>query len=204
MTDSTSHEGAEESRAVKVGVLLDQEPDEIGEWLADMAAFDAAGADALWVDSGPEPEWDVLALTAALAVVTFRLRLVLALPDSRAPSAGLARTLDTIGRLSHGRLALVADSSRCEELAVVAPRVGIFRRLPGEPGIFEGPGEEDEVERWESGPAPQGRESWRAACADAAGRGARGLVVPADPQLLDILRNPDDLGDRRDLHIAQG
>jgi len=29
-------------------------------------------------------------------------------------------------------------------------------------------------------------------------------VVPVDPRLLDILRNPDDPGDRRDLQLAQG
>jgi hypothetical protein len=28
--------------------------------------------------------------------------------------------------------------------------------------------------------------------------------VPADPRLLDILRNPDDHGDRHDLQLAQG
>jgi alkanesulfonate monooxygenase SsuD/methylene tetrahydromethanopterin reductase-like flavin-dependent oxidoreductase (luciferase family) len=86
--------------AVKVGVLLDREPSDIGEWLADAAAFDAGGADALWIDPGPE--WDVLALAAALAVITFRARLVVALPSSS--GAGPARTLDTVGRLSHGRL----------------------------------------------------------------------------------------------------
>ena len=39
---------------VKVGVLLVRRPAELGEWLADAAAYEAAGADALWVD--PEPE----------------------------------------------------------------------------------------------------------------------------------------------------
>jgi hypothetical protein len=28
--------------------------------------------------------------------------------------------------------------------------------------------------------------------------------VPAGPRLLDLLRNPDDPGDRRDLYLAQG
>ena len=43
-----------------------------------------------------------------------------------------------------------------------------------------------------------------AAAFDAAGRGFTGLVVPVDPRLLDILRNPDDPGDRHDLQLAQG
>jgi hypothetical protein len=82
---------------VQVGVLLDREPAELGEWLSDAAAFDSAGADALWVDPGPE--FDVPVLAAALAVVTFRARLVVTLPDGTP-----ARTLDTIRRLSRDRI----------------------------------------------------------------------------------------------------
>jgi len=201
VADIPSHDGAEDPGAVEVGVLLDLEPGRIGEWLADAAAFDAGGADALWIDAGPEPELDVLALAAALAVVTFRARLVVALPDSGAAPAGLARTLDTVRRLSHGRLVLVADPGPCAELA---PEVRVVRRIPGEPGVFEEIRAGAEAQRWESTPVPQGRAAWQAARADAAGRGARGLVVPADPRLLDILRNPDDPGERHDLQLAQG
>ncbi|HET9142242.1 hypothetical protein [Actinophytocola sp.] len=146
---------------VLVGVLL-AEPGDLGEWLADAAAFDAAGADALWVDFGPEPALDELALVAALAVVTFRARLVVALPDIP------ARTRDTIARLSQGR--------------------------------FTEPGEEV----WERVPPPEGRESFRQTRAAAAERGVTGVVVAAGPRLLDILRNPDDPGERLDLQIAQG
>jgi hypothetical protein len=168
---------------VRVGVLLDREPVEVSEWLADAAAFDAGGADALWID-GQAPEWDVLALVAALAVVTFRARLVV---DAGVSPAG--RTLDTIGRLSHSRLALVTDEE---------PPAGVesFRRVPG--------GFESGEERWVRTSVPQGRAAWRAACVDAAGRGVHGLVVPADSRLLDILRNPEDPGDRDDLQLAQG
>ena len=42
-------------------------PDDIGGWFADGAAFDAAGADALWIDVTGQPELDPLALAAALA-----------------------------------------------------------------------------------------------------------------------------------------
>ncbi|TNC25076.1 LLM class flavin-dependent oxidoreductase [Amycolatopsis alkalitolerans] len=195
MVDIPSQEGTDDPRPVKVGVLLDQAPDKLTEWLADAAAFDAGGADALWVDCGPDPRLDVPALAAALAVVTYRVRLVVALPDETAAAPGLAGTIDTIVRLSRGRLALIAGPGALEV------GVAVFRRVPGEPNAFECA---DEGERWVAVPVPQGRQSWRETRADVAGRGFTGLVVPADPQLLDMLRNPDDPGDRRDLQLAQG
>ena len=48
----------EGSRAVKVGVVLTRQPDDLGGWLADGTAFEAAGADALCIDLAPEPEFD--------------------------------------------------------------------------------------------------------------------------------------------------
>lgn len=189
---------------IRVGVLLDPDPGRIGRWLADAAAFDAAGADSLWLDLGPEPEpeppgsesepeseseLDVLALAAALAVMTFRARLVVAVSGG---TVERRRTIHTVGRLSQNRLALIADGD-CGD-------VEVYRRLPGEQGAFEGP----QGERWLSVPVPQGRPAWRAALADGAQRGARGLIVPADARLVDLLRNPEDPGERQDLQIAQG
>ena len=56
-----------------------------------------------------------------------------------------------------------------------------------------------------SGPRLQrGRAAWRTALTDAVTNGAGGLLVPAGPRLLDILRNPNDPDDRRDLQLAQG
>jgi hypothetical protein len=51
---------------------------------------------------------------------------------------------------------------------------------------------------------PEGRVAWRELLADARQRGVPGLIVPADPRLLDLLRNPDEEIDRRDLQLAQG
>ena len=197
MADIRSQENTDDLRQVKVGVLLNQMPDNLGEWLADAAAFDAAGADALWVDCGPNPQLDVPALAAALAAITHRARLVVAFPDVSAAPAESARTVDTIVRLSRGRVALIADSSQLEF------GIAVFRRVRGEPDAFERL-DTDEGERWLQVPAPQGRQAWRETRADAAGRGFTGLVVPVDPRLLDILRNPDDPGDRHDLQLAQG
>jgi Luciferase-like monooxygenase len=189
---------------VKVGVLLERRPAELGEWLADAAAFEAAGADALWVDPAPESNLEPLALLAALAAVTSRALLVATPPASGHPSEALGRTLATIGRLSHGRLALAAEPERLGELTDLAPGTTPFRRLPGEPAAFERLLEADAAERWIPTPPPEGRAAWRTALAEAATGGAGGLLVPAGPRLLDILRNPKDPDGRRDLQLAQG
>jgi alkanesulfonate monooxygenase SsuD/methylene tetrahydromethanopterin reductase-like flavin-dependent oxidoreductase (luciferase family) len=190
--------------AVEVGVLLARRPDELGEWLADAAAYEAAGAHALWVDPAPESNLDPLALLAALAALTSRALLVATLPASDRPSEVLGRTFATIGHLSHGRLALAAEPGRLEELAHLAPGSAAFRRLPGEPAAFERLREADTAERWVQTPSPEGRAAWRTALADAVTSGAGGLLVPAGPRLLDILRNPNEPDDRRDLQLAQG
>ena len=189
---------------VKVGVLLARRPPELGEWLADAAAFEAAGAHALWVDPAPESKLDPLALLAALAALTSRALLVATPPASEYASEILGRTLATIGRLSHGRLALAAEPGRLEELNDLAPGSTAFRRLPGEPAAFERLDDTETAERWVRTPSPEGRAAWRTALADAVTNGAGGLLVPSGPRLLDILRNPNDPDDRRDLHLAQG
>jgi hypothetical protein len=189
---------------VKVGVVLAPRPDELGEWLADAGAFEAAGADALWVDPAPESNLDPLALLAALAALTSRALLVATPPASDRPSEALGRTLATIGRLSHGRLALAAEPERLEELTDLAPGAAAFRRLPGVPAAFERLREADTAERWVPTPPPEGRAAWRTALTDAVTTGVGGLLVPAGPRLLDILRNPNDPDDRRDLQLAQG
>jgi hypothetical protein len=169
---------------MKVGVLLAPPPEDLGEWLADAAALDAAGADALWIDPGGE---DPAALAAALAALTFRSLLVIAWPAGQEPA------LATVERLSRGRLALAGGTAPL-------PDVPVFQEIDG--GGFEGPGEEPE--RWEPTEPPEGRAGWRAAVAEATERGVAGLLVPAGPQLLDLLRNPEGRGDRRDLQLAQG
>jgi hypothetical protein len=191
-------------RTIKVGVLLARRPDELGEWLADAAAYEAAGAHALWVDPEPESRLDSLALLAALAAPISRALLVATPPASDHPSEALGRTLVTIGRLSHGRLALAAEPGRLEDFTDLAPGSTAFRRLPGEPATFEHLDETDTAERWIRTLPPEGRAAWRTALAAAVTSGAGGLLVPAGPRLLDILRNPNDPDDRRDLQLAQG
>ena len=59
-------------------------------------------------------------------------------------------------------------------------------------------------ERWIEAPFPPSRDEWRAMRRTATDRGTAGIVVPNDPRLLDLLRNPDVVDDRSDLNIATG
>jgi hypothetical protein len=164
---------------VRVGVRL-AAPVDVSAWLSEGAAFDAAGADALWVDLRAAPEFDPYVLVAALSAVTFRAEVVLELGAD--PAGDRPRVVPTLAAVSRGRLLLPADDSASADAEPHAtPAFG-----------------------WESVPMPEGRAAWRETVADARQRGVPGLILPADPRLLDLLRNPDEEIDRRDLQLAQG
>jgi hypothetical protein len=173
------------SQRVKIGIRLASRPEDLGEWLADGAAFEAAGADALWIDLAEDLELDPLTLTAALAAVTFRSLLVSALPRSTGSATGVARTLATIGKLSRGRLRILAGPEAVD---------------PGTTAVYA----REDARHWLAVAAPDNRATWRATLLDATGAGFGGVHVAADPRLIDLLRNPDDPGERLDLHLAQG
>jgi hypothetical protein len=59
-------------------------------------------------------------------------------------------------------------------------------------------------ELWAPIPMPDGRARWRSARAAYEAAGATGIIVPADPRLLDLLRNGDEEDDRADLELSQG
>jgi len=59
-------------------------------------------------------------------------------------------------------------------------------------------------EAWATIAMPDDRTGWRNAHAEYEAAGATGLIVPADPRLLDLLRNGDQEEDRVDLNLAQG
>ncbi|WP_171074311.1 LLM class flavin-dependent oxidoreductase [Nonomuraea basaltis] len=172
---------------VKVGVVLPRPQADPGEWLSDAVAFEAAGADALWVEHGAAPSLDPLTLAAALAAMTYRSLLAVAVPQTPAPQA-----LATVEQLSRGRLVLIEDGPRPGGVRTVV-------RLAGG-GTYEEAG----AGRWTPVAVPLGRPAWREALRLAAEHGDHGVLVPADPRLLDLLRNPDDPGGRHDLQLAQG
>jgi hypothetical protein len=194
------------SRRVRIGILLARQVDDLGAWLADAGAFDAAGADALWIHLANTPELDPLAVAAGLAAVTARSTLVAVLPAGEGSPAS-ARTLATVARLSHGRLRVVRDLPSGGPLAP-GPLVGVSGAGVDPAGPSREPfahGYELEAAgAWAQVSCPDGRAAWRERLAEAAEHGLRGLLVPADPRLIDILRNPDDAGGRMDLYLAQG
>jgi alkanesulfonate monooxygenase SsuD/methylene tetrahydromethanopterin reductase-like flavin-dependent oxidoreductase (luciferase family) len=59
-------------------------------------------------------------------------------------------------------------------------------------------------ELWAPVRPPDSREHWRRMLREYEALGATGVLVRADPRLLDILRNPDEEDDRSDLALAQG
>lgn len=204
------------SHVVKIGVRLARQPSDLREWLADGTAFEAAGADALWLDLSPATELDPLILTAALAAVTYRSLLVTTLPGSDGGSPPRSLALDTIERLCRGRLRILADADAdadanpnadadaAARLAEVGTLLGVLTRIPGDPQIRAALDDPDTGGSWVAVPPPESRATWRATRLAAAERGVHGLVVPADPRLLDLLRNPEDLGGRSDLQLAVG
>lgn len=146
---------------LKIAVVMPATFADAGEYLADVRALEAAGADTIALEeAGPDHQADFqAAVLGAMAAVTHRVRL-------RAPSEAAAGILH---RLSRGR-ALV--------------------------GLPEG-------ETWVQVDAPTDRESWKAVLREHEAAGATGVIVPWDPRLIDLMRNPEP-DDRSDLLISTG
>ena len=58
-------------------------------------------------------------------------------------------------------------------------------------------------EKWVAIAVPPDRESWAAALREHEAAGATGVIVPWDPRLIDLLRNPEP-DDRSDLLMSTG
>ena len=160
---------------MKIGVLLPSRFEDPGEFLADARAMEAAGADSVWLEEGDG--YDPMLALAACAAVTGKLRLGLIVPDSPSPSGGeSARGFETLQHLSRLR-------------AVV--------------GVSQGRTIVSGTEKWRRVEVPPDRDAW-ARTLEQARTDFDGVLVPMDPRLLDILRNPEDAIDRSDLLLAQG
>jgi alkanesulfonate monooxygenase SsuD/methylene tetrahydromethanopterin reductase-like flavin-dependent oxidoreductase (luciferase family) len=158
---------------VKIGAEL-RLADNVGELFADARALEAAGADSLWVLA--REDQDPWILAAALAAVTWRIRLVVLDALDR------PQTRTTLDQLSRGRLA-------------------IGERSAGDVAV---PDAEGATERWALSALPAGRAQWKTLREESAARGFAGIVLPNDPRLMDLVRNPDVEDDREDIKLAFG
>jgi alkanesulfonate monooxygenase SsuD/methylene tetrahydromethanopterin reductase-like flavin-dependent oxidoreductase (luciferase family) len=209
---------------MRVGVRLQAAPGRIGDYLADVIALEAAGADALWLDAGPEGSVEPWILLGAIAASTHRIRL--GVDCTSAP--GWATGADVLGRLSVGRVVLAMPPGRRPKSgarqASPAPPILIRcgtrdearRSARGADGVILPAGHDEllalrsEVsqdaayELWADVSIPADRAGWvdMVAAFDAAG--ATGVSVPWDPRLIDLLRGAGEPDDRTDLLIATG
>jgi hypothetical protein len=145
---------------LRIGVRLTVAGD-AGELFADAKAVEAAGADSLWIDAA---DGDPYVLLAALAAVTWRVRLV----ARGAPAQSAGR--ETCAALARGRLVVVEESE----------------------------------ERWTESAFPASRVAWDDLRNASTAAGLTGVVLPNDPRLIDLLRNPDIIEARDDLKLSFG
>jgi len=145
------------------------------EFLADVTALDAAGADCLCVNGSGEGDWVVL---GAAAAATHKARLAIVAEGRVAPEP-----LSTLQRVSGGRVVVFDHVDPVERLTVRG----------AEP-----------PELWTEIAMPAGRMAWNEALAAQEAAGASGVIVPWDSRLLDLLRNPGDEEDRSDLLMSTG
>ena len=63
---------------------------------------------------------------------------------------------------------------------------------------------EESGERWVETAFPETPEAWTATRAEIVASGATGVILPNDPRLIDMLRNPGAVIDRSDMKLAFG
>jgi hypothetical protein len=96
-----------------------------------------------------------------------------------------------------GAIAAVTDRLKLRAVDPdVAPILGRLSRGRAVLGVPDG-------ESWVSIPMPPDRASWAATMREHEAAGVMGIIVPWDPRLIDLLRNPDD-DDRSDLQMSTG
>lgn len=200
---------------IKVGVRVPPLTGSAGEYLADVSALEAAGADAIWLEMADLEAWVVM---GALAIATKRVRLGcilegVALRGGAFPGASIAAAQ----KLSRGRVVLAAPAG---DLARVATReakrfsIGEARGVPVDGVIhqLDSPTSaprpavtptDEPVEVWGDIAMPADRDAWSATMSAYEAAGVTGVILRWDPRLIDLLRNaePDD---RADLLMSTG
>lgn len=184
---------------VRVGVRLPSAITDVGEYLADVTALEAAGADTIWVDdTGLEP-WVVL---GAMAAVTHRAGLGCLLTSMKElRSSRLGSSAAALQSLSRGRTVVGLPRQGMPKDHVAALRAAGARIL-----LFDGERAREMhggSEVWDRVPIPPDRDAWTSTLNSCEAAGATGVIVPWNARLIDLLRNtePDD---RSDLLISTG
>jgi len=215
---------------LRVAVKLPSAPGRIGDYLADVTALEAAGADSIWLDATNEESAEAWIHLGAIAAVTHRVRLGMTV----GPEGGWMGAADILGRLSSGRVVVGMPPGREPEALVhqlqsrrstaPSPSILITCATPAEAensaaladGVIVPVGEEDvralrarpaqdgEFELWIEMPVPADRAGWAHMIAALGAAGATGIIVPWDPRLIDLLRSAGEPDDRSDLLIATG
>ena len=189
---------------VKIGVLLPSRFTDGGEYLADARALDAAGVDSLWL---PDDGLDAWLILASVASVTGGARVLLTVPEI-GPAPVVEAAIGCVRRCGPQPVFLrsagngLAIATRLTDGLLVAgegPGASRAQIAAARTQRPDGP-----FEIWARIPRPEGREDWRRLLHAGTEAGATGVLVPADPRLLDLLRNGDEEDDRSDLALAQG
>jgi len=194
---------------LKVAVRLPATIADVGEYLADVTALEAAGADTIWVDDTALDPWIVL---GAMAALTHRIRLGCRLTSLRArPPSLLAASVKTLQMLSHGRTVAGVPSRgnptrHIEALRAVGSKIliegsdgetadGVIVVVESADQIFGPTGTYIEV--WAEIAIPPDRQAWTSVLSAYEAAGATGVIVPWSDRLVDLLRNsePDDQSD---------
>jgi hypothetical protein len=97
--------------------------------------------------------------------------------------------LGAIAAVTHRMRLRVSDATRID----VLQKLSRGRVTAGDP----------DGETWVSVAVPPDRDAWAAMLRDQEAAGADGVIVPWDPRLIDLLRNPDP-EDRSDLLMSTG
>jgi hypothetical protein len=185
---------------LQVAVRLPATIDDVGEYLADVTALEAAGAAAIWIDDTGLDPWVLL---GAMAAVTHRLRLGCMLTTRAWPS----ETLATLQKLTRGRT--IVGESKPGQVGASIFRAG-SKREPATGAIFEvesadqlGGPRDAHIEVWAATEVPPDRAAWAETLSAYEAAGATGVIVPWNARVLDLLRNPEP-DDRTDLLISTG
>jgi Luciferase-like monooxygenase len=214
---------------LKVGVKLPGATGRIGDYLADVTALEAAGADSIWLDARPDTSIEPWILLGAIAAVTHRMWLGVmvgsavecqpALGSLQRLSGGrmvvgvgsvpdIKQSIDLIRTVRSGapppRILIAHDSSEEAVLSVLAEGVIVPGGQETVRGLRDQLAGQGDVELWVDTAIPPDRAGWAQLVAAHEATDATGVIVAWDPRLIDLLRSGGEPDDRTDLLIATG